>query len=98
MFVDIDRFKDVNDTLGHSVGDAVLIEVARRLKTLLRAEDTVSRLGGDEFVLMLPGSDARGAARLAQRLLQLIAEPLPHQQHELSLTASIGVAMFPEDG
>ena len=98
MFVDIDRFKDVNDTLGHSVGDAVLVEVARRLMTLLRAEDTVSRLGGDEFVLVLPGSDARGAAGFAQRLLQAIAEPFPHRHHELSLTASIGVAMFPEDG
>ncbi len=98
MFVDIDRFKDVNDTLGHSIGDAVLVEVARRLKSLVRAEDTVSRLGGDEFVLMLPGSDARGAAQFAQRLLQAIAEPFPHRQHELSMTASIGVAMFPEDG
>ncbi len=98
MFVDVDRFKDVNDTLGHSSGDAVLVELARRLKALVRAEDTVARLGGDEFVLMLPGTDARGAAEFAQRLLQAIAEPFAHRQHELSMTASIGVAMFPEDG
>ena len=98
MFFDIDRFKDVNDTLGHSFGDAVLIEVARRLKNISRAEDAVSRLGGDEFVLMLPGSDARGAAQFAQRLLQVVAEPFPYKQHDLTVTASIGVAMFPEDG
>lgn len=98
MFLDLDHFKDINDTLGHSVGDAVLIELAKRLSQLLRAEDTVTRLGGDEFILLLPGVDAHGAAQVAQKLLEVIARPYQVEQYALNLTASIGIAINPEDG
>jgi diguanylate cyclase (GGDEF)-like protein/PAS domain S-box-containing protein len=98
MFLDLDRFKDINDTLGHSVGDVILVEVARRLKLALREEDTVSRLGGDEFILMLPGSDARGAAQVAQKLLRVISAPYRNGQYDLIVTASIGIALYPDDG
>ena len=74
MFLDLDRFKDINDTLGHSIGDALLIELAKCLCLALPEEDTVTRLGGDEFILLLPGADALGTARVAQKLLNTIAE------------------------
>ncbi|GJL74791.1 EAL domain-containing protein [Nitrosomonas sp.] len=98
MFVDIDRFKDINDTLGHSVGDAFLIEVSKRLKQALREEDTASRLGGDEFILLLPGNDARGAAQVAQKILRIISEPYTNGHYDLIVTASIGIALYPDDG
>lgn len=98
MFLDLDRFKDINDTLGHSVGDAVLIEVASRLCGAVREEDAVSRLGGDEFILMLPGTDAAGAAKVAEKILIVIAEPFRVDQHDLIVTASIGIALYPNDG
>jgi len=98
MFLDLDHFKDINDTLGHSVGDSVLVELARRLLEALRQEDTVSRLGGDEFILMLPGTDALGASQVAQKLLQAIAETFPIEPYRLNLTASIGIALYPDDG
>ena len=99
MFVDIDRFKDINDTLGHSIGDAILVEFAKRLKKILREEDMASRLGGDEFILMLPGNDALGAAQVAQKLLQAISIPYQHDdQYDMSVTASIGIALYPDDG
>ena len=98
MFLDLDNFKDINDTLGHTVGDALLIELAKRLQLVLREEDTLSRLGGDEFILLLPGTDALGAAHVAQKLLDDIAEPYRIDQHELNLTASIGIALYPGDG
>jgi diguanylate cyclase (GGDEF)-like protein/PAS domain S-box-containing protein len=98
MFLDLDRFKDINDTLGHSIGDAFLVEVARRMRLLLREGDTVSRLGGDEFILLLPRSDARGAAQIAQKLLNAIAEPYQIEQYDFVMTASIGIALYPGDG
>ncbi len=98
MFLDLDRFKDINDTLGHTIGDAVLIELAKRLSLLLREEDTVTRLGGDEFIVLLPGVDARGATQVAQKLLAVISEPYRIEQYTLTLTASIGIALYPEDG
>lgn len=98
MFIDIDRFKDINDTLGHSIGDTILIEVAKRLQRLLREEDIVSRLGGDEFLVILPGNNAQGAAQVAQKILAIIAEPYPVEQYELNVTASIGIALYPDDG
>ncbi len=98
MFLDLDHFKDINDTLGHSVGDALLIEVAKRLKLALRVEDTVTRLGGDEFILLLPGSNADGARHVAEKVLQAIALPYAIAPYELNVSASIGIAMFPQDG
>ncbi|HEY8035363.1 MAG TPA: EAL domain-containing protein [Methylobacter sp.] len=98
MFLDLDHFKDINDSLGHSIGDALLIELAKRLCLVLRTEDTVTRLGGDEFILLLPGVDASGAAHVAQKLLDAIAESYLIEHYDLTLTASIGIALYPEDG
>lgn len=98
MFLDLDRFKNVNDSLGHHVGDKLLIEVAQRLKAVLREEDTVCRVGGDEFVLLCTGTDADGAAHVAKKLLESTA--LRHQidQQELAISCSIGIALYPTDG
>ncbi len=98
LFLDIDHFKNVNDTLGHRIGDELLIQLAGRLKTLLREEDTLSRLGGDEFILVLPEADADDAAHVAGKLLTKVAETFHIDLHELVVTASIGVAMYPDDG
>jgi len=97
MFLDLDHFKNVNDTLGHDIGDALLKEVAKRLKAAVREEDTVSRLGGDEFILVLPDTDANGAAHAAEKLLESIAQHCQIKQHELVITSSIGIAMYPGD-
>ncbi len=98
MFIDIDNFKDINDSLGHGIGDTLLIELARRMKSLLREEDTASRLGGDEFILLLPGSNANGAIQVAQKLLQTLSQPYRQEPYDLVVTASIGIALYPEDG
>ena len=98
LFADLDHFKNINDTLGHRVGDELLIEVAKRMKSMVRDEDTVSRQGGDEFILVLPGADADGAAHVAGKLLESVAQPYQIDQHELIVTASIGIAIYPGDG
>jgi len=98
MFVDLDHFKNVNDTLGHRIGDALLIEVATRLKSTVRDVDTVSRQGGDEFVLILPDTDADGAAHVAGKLLEAVAQPYQIESFELTVTLSIGIALYPGDG
>jgi diguanylate cyclase (GGDEF)-like protein/PAS domain S-box-containing protein len=98
MFLDLDHFKDINDTLGHSVGDQLLMEVATRLKTTLREEDTISRQGGDEFILILPGTDEKGAAHVAAKLMEAISRACQIEQHELVATCSIGIAIYPYDG
>ncbi|MFZ4625787.1 MAG: EAL domain-containing protein [Rhodoferax sp.] len=98
MSLDLDHFKNINDTLGRHTGDAMLVEVARRIQSVVRDEDTVSRQGGDEFVLLLPTTDAAGAAHLAERLLAIIANNYQIDQHELLITPSIGIAMYPTDG
>ncbi len=98
MFIDVDHFKDINDTLGHNIGDILLVELSKRLKSLLRAEDTLARLGGDEFILLLPESDADEAQKVAQKLLYAIQAPFSIEQYELNITASIGIALYPTDG
>lgn len=99
LFVDLDRFKEVNDTLGHQVGDSLLREVSKRLQEEVRTEDTVARIGGDEFVVLLPGTDLAGAQAVAANLLACLREPV---QLEQSLTyrpmASLGLSVFPQDG
>jgi diguanylate cyclase (GGDEF)-like protein len=97
LFLDLDYFKHVNDSLGHPAGDCLLQEIARRLLACTRAEDTVARLGGDEFVLLLH-ADARGAARTAEKILALLSEPCLVEEHTLRVAASIGIALCPDDG
>ena len=98
MFLDLDHFKNINDSLGHRVGDEVLVELAVRLRTAVRAQDTVARLGGDEFILLLPDTDEVGAAQVADKLLQAALLPIQIEQHELTVTPSIGIALYPRDG
>lgn len=98
LFLDIDHFKNVNDTLGHRIGDELLIQLAIRMKSLVREEDTLSRFGGDEFILVLPDTDAKGAAHVAGKILALVSEACYIEQHELVVTPSIGIAMYPDDG
>jgi diguanylate cyclase (GGDEF)-like protein len=99
LFFDIDRFKTVNDTLGHGIGDAVLRETARRLTGCVRAGDTVARVGGDEFVVIL-GELARpqDAAAVAQKMLETVLAPMRIEGHEVFTSASIGIAVHPDDG
>ena len=98
MFIDLDRFKNVNDTLGHQVGDQLLNQVAAALGARLREGDTLARLGGDEFVVLLEHVDGElGAARVAQKLVTLFEQPFTVSGHELFVTGSIGVSLFPQD-
>jgi len=99
IFLDLDRFKTINDTMGHAVGDALLKDVAYRLRDNVRDSDIVARLGGDEFVVALTDvDDATAAARVADKLLHALAERYRIGENELHSTASIGVAFYPDDG
>jgi diguanylate cyclase (GGDEF)-like protein/PAS domain S-box-containing protein len=99
MFLDLDQFKLVNDSLGHTVGDELLQEVATRLVLSIRADDTVARMGGDEFTVLLTDIKETGSSAIvAQKLLDAISQPMVIDGHELYVTTSIGIARFPEDG
>jgi diguanylate cyclase (GGDEF)-like protein/PAS domain S-box-containing protein len=99
VFVDLDRFKFINDTLGHEAGDALLKVLAERLKLAVREADTVARMGGDEFVLVLPeGSSGDAGLKVIADIMEAIAMPLMIQSHEFFLTCSIGIAVYPSDG
>lgn len=99
LFLDLDRFKIINDSLGHQMGDQLLKQVARRLAGCVRAADTVSRQGGDEFVLLLQDLDEPDdVAAVARKVLEVIAEPFSIDGMNLSVTPSIGIAVYPEDG
>ena len=99
LFIDLDGFKSVNDTLGHATGDQLLREIAQRLRAKVRQSDLVARLGGDEFVVMVETiSDRHGLQLLASKILAAVGEPMQLQGHEVTVTASIGVAVFPDDG
>lgn len=98
LFLDIDHFKDVNDSLGHSAGDGLLVEIAQRLKAQTRSGDLVSRLGGDEFVVLLSDCTADQAAGVAARIRQALAAPVTVEDMALPITASIGISLYPDDG
>ena len=99
LFLDLDRFKPINDSLGHLVGDQLLREIARRLRAALREIDTVARVGGDEFqVVVCNVAGATGAARIAEKLMRALSEPFMVEGQELHVTASLGVSLFPRDG
>lgn len=99
MFIDLDRFKNINDSLGHHIGDQILAGTARRLLDCTRATDTVSRHGGDEFIVLLPGvTDATALAQLAEMLIEKIGAPQLVNEHELTVTPSIGITIWPTDG
>ncbi len=99
LFLDMDRFKVVNDTLGHLVGDGLLQAVAQRLRGCLREGDTLSRIGGDEFMLLLPHIRTRdNAAYIAQKILASLKQPFHVEGHEIFVGISIGIAVFPDDG
>lgn len=99
LFVDLDRFKYVNDTLGHHSGDQLLLEASRRLSQCVREEDTVARLGGDEFLILLVNQRAANDATLvAKKVISIIDQPFLVSGRELNVTASIGLTVFPEDG
>jgi diguanylate cyclase (GGDEF)-like protein/PAS domain S-box-containing protein len=99
LLIDIDRFKVVNDTLGHKAGDMLLLRIAQRLGDALREADTLSRIEGDEFAVVLPGmGDSEAAARVAGRLLEMLKEPFMIEGRELFIGASIGISIFPQDG
>lgn len=98
LFIDLDRFKPINDKYGHALGDKVLLQVAERLKKMLRASDSVCRLGGDEFVILLESTPTvAGAQHVAQRTIDLLNEPIIVDGHECSIGASIGISIYPED-
>jgi diguanylate cyclase (GGDEF)-like protein/PAS domain S-box-containing protein len=98
MLMDLDHFKEVNDSLGHGAGDLLLQQVARRVRNALRASDTVARLGGDEFAALLPGVEVVVAGLTAAKLLQALQAPFTLEGHEIEVGASVGIAIFPEHG
>jgi diguanylate cyclase (GGDEF)-like protein/PAS domain S-box-containing protein len=99
IFLDLDRFKEVNDTLGHNVGDRLLCAVGNRLAELVRKTDTVARIGGDEFLLLLAEIDrAEDATTIARKVLESVQDPVVVNGHRVSVTGSIGIAFYPDDG
>ena len=98
LFIDMDRFKHINDSLGHHVGDSLLQEVAARLTASVRDSDVVARLGGDEFVVVLTGIEAAVAGSMAHKILATVAQPYQIETHDLESSTSIGIAVFPDDG
>ncbi|WP_350495025.1 putative bifunctional diguanylate cyclase/phosphodiesterase [Neopusillimonas aromaticivorans] len=98
LYLDLDRFKNVNETLGHSVGDRLLAAVAKRLQAAAGSEATIARVVGDEFVVVITLKHEEDAARLARQLLAHISKPYSFDEHHLALTPSIGIALYPEDG
>jgi diguanylate cyclase (GGDEF)-like protein len=99
MYLDLDRFKPVNDTLGHQIGDQLLVAVAGRLKLQVREIDTVSRLGGDEFAILVSEVAMRhDVTNLAEKILAALSQPYTLDGHTVNVTASLGIAMYPDDG
>jgi diguanylate cyclase (GGDEF)-like protein/PAS domain S-box-containing protein len=103
LFLDLDRFKVINDSMGHAVGDRLLAEAARRLQSCIRAEDTVARMGGDEFTIILSGLNSRGtaesaAAHVSRKVMSALTAPFELEGREVFISTSIGIAVYPEDG
>jgi diguanylate cyclase (GGDEF)-like protein/PAS domain S-box-containing protein len=99
LFIDLDNFKNINDTLGHDVGDELLRQVSRRLSDCVRVEDTIARQGGDEFIVLLDSlEDSRGASLVAQKVLNALRQPLSLGGTEQHVSASVGISLYPEDG
>jgi diguanylate cyclase (GGDEF)-like protein/PAS domain S-box-containing protein len=97
LFVDLDRFKLVNDSLGHEIGDKLLMAVAKRMQSTVRRIDTVSRVGGDEFIILLSQiQKVADAARVAEKLIAVVSQPYKIEEHELMLTASVGISIYPD--
>lgn len=98
FFLDLDQFKHINDTLGHEAGDALLIEVGKRLSGCVRAQDSVARIGGDEFTILLNDvNDIKGASTIAEKILKTFEKPLSLEGHQLNISTSIGIALAPRD-
>lgn len=98
LFLDLDRFKMINDTLGHDIGDKLLQEVARRLKSCLREDDTLARLGGDEFAVLLLDTSPQGTGDVAAKVIDAVCQPMQLDGHALVMTTSVGVSLYPDDG
>ncbi|MFZ5968012.1 MAG: EAL domain-containing protein [Bacillota bacterium] len=99
LFLDLDRFKIINDTLGHAVGDELLKMIAMRIKNCVRTDDTVARLGGDEFTVLLPGiAQVEDVGKIANKIMDAIKQPIRIDKHEFYISTSIGIALYPNDG
>src|SRR5579859_1430162 len=96
-FLDVDNFKDVNDSLGHSAGDELLVEFAQRLRALIQPGDVLGRLGGDEFVIVLPNRDAAEASSAASRIIEALVPPLRIGTRQVSMSASLGISLYPDN-
>jgi diguanylate cyclase (GGDEF)-like protein len=97
LFLDLDRFKPINDTYGHAFGDLLLKQVAGRLTATVRGVDTVARIGGDEFLVLLPGEGDEGAAAAADRLVEAVGRPYLVEGRDIRMSCSIGIAFHPDD-
>ena len=99
MLLDLDRFKDVNDTLGHTMGDRLLQHVGKRLENILRKSDTISRMGGDEFIILLPEiTGVKDAEKIAEKIIEAIRKPFQVEGHKICITTSIGFSIYPDNG
>ncbi|OOZ42281.1 hypothetical protein BOW53_00090 [Solemya pervernicosa gill symbiont] len=96
IMMDLDRFKEINDTLGHQAGDEVLCQISKRLNKTLRDSDTVARLGGDEFAILLPTADGEQATHIADKITTMMEQPLQIKEHKLYVGGSLGIALFPD--
>ena len=99
LFIDLDRFKQINDSLGHTIGDRVLQEISKRLKSIMRKEDTLARLGGDEFIVLMQDiKQGNDASLLADKIIEIATQPIHIDDNTLYISASIGISLYPDDG